>query len=294
MKKGGRPVLLTVYLIVLMGWASYLPATAAPEANAPVPSAVHAGSSAGATSSVDLYFKIDQGFAFGRLLDQKMSNLHYAGIGGVLNFGRRAEHHRYTAEWHFARIQFLLPSPDHGATSIQNPSYGLRYMHLRKLDTAFQRWQLKVGGQADVFTNLRWAPRLGNSFLFIDFVGVVRPRADASLRFELFRRSWNLDMHAAFSLGGYALRMPEYGVSYQLSDDGGVRVQGHESQWLHPFNYWHGTTGLLYRGAFGGEDNPNWYRIGYIWDYYSLGGRHGLNVNHATHQFVLELYFKVN
>lgn len=177
---------------------------------------------------------------------------------------------------------------------MQNPSFGFRYMHLRKLLTDSHRWQVEVGGQADVFANLRWAPRLGNSFLFIDFVGVIRPRTDASLRFDLFRRSWDLDMHAAISLGGYALRMPEYGVSYQLSDDGGVRIQGHETQWLHPFNYWHGTTGLFYRGAFGGEANPNWYRIGYIWDYYSLGGQYGLSANHATHQFVLELYFKVN
>ena len=240
-----------------------------------------------------VFLKIDQGFSMNRILDKKMSNLHYYGPGGVLNFGRRVHEKNYTAEWNFARLQFHYSKPAHESTIVYNPAYGLRYMHLRK-PGARSFFDIELGGQADLFVNARVAPRLGNSFLFADLIGKIGPRVDLSTSSRFLWREWNVDLSMSAALFGYAFRMPEYGVSFKLSEDGGVKVQGYESQALHPLNYGHFTTGLFIRESFGRRDNPNWFRLGYVWDYYTLGGRHGLNVNHASHQFVLELYFKVN
>lgn len=245
------------------------------------------------SSGKEIYFKIDQGFSLNRLLDQKMSNLHYTGPGGILNFGRRVHREKYTAEWHFARLQFHYTKPAHQSTLVYNPAYGIRYMHLRKI-VRDDSWLIQAGGQADIFANVRIAPRLGNSFLFADVIGEVSPRADVSASYYFLWKEWQLDFSLSASLLGMAVRMPEYGVSFQLSEDGGVKVQGYEAQMLHPLNYGHLVSGLFIRESFGRSANPNWFRIGYIWDYYTLGGRYKLNVNHATHQFVLELYFKVN
>jgi hypothetical protein len=245
------------------------------------------------TKVKDIFFKIDQGFSLNRLLDQKMSNLHYTGPGGILNFGRRVHAEKFTAEWNFARLQFHYTKPVHESTVVYNPAYGIRYMHLRKLQTA-SRWHIEAGGQADMFANVRIAPRLGNSFLFADFIGELSPRVDGSASYFFIWKNWDLDFSLSASVLGMAVRMPEYGVSFQLSEDGGVKVQGYEAQLLHPLNYSHIVTGIFIRESFGSTGNPNWFRLGYIWDYYTMGGRHHLNVNHATHQFVFELYFKVN
>ncbi len=240
----------------------------------------------------NVYFKIDQGFTTNRILDQKMSNLHYTGYGGILNFGRRVNREDYIAEWSFIRAQFNYSKPLHGATQVYNPSLGLRYIHLRNMDF-LGVFDIHAGLQANIFTDMRIAPRLGNSFLFADIIGEVRPQADLSTSFHLLRE-WNMDFSLSATLIGYGLRIPEYGVIYHLGVDGGIAIQGYENHILTPSNFGHFSTGVFFNESIGDAANPNWFRIGYIWDYYSMRGNHDLNVNNAVHQLVLELYFRVN
>jgi hypothetical protein len=238
-----------------------------------------------------VFFKTDQGFTLNRLLDQKMSNLHYTGPGFILNFGRRAQGQGYVSEWNFVSAEFSLLSPLHKSTEVQQPGIGFSYKYLHQLSPVgiFDIW---AGAQANIFASIRMAPRLGNSYMYADVIGELRPQAAMSTSFVLFR-TWQMDADFSATILGYGLRFPEYGTIYRIGGDGGISLQEHESQVLHPMNFGHFTTGIFFRESFGGQDNPNWFRIGYIWDFYSMSGKHQLNVNKASHQLVLELYFRV-
>ena len=240
----------------------------------------------------NIYYKVDQGVSAGRLLDQKMSNLHYTGFGGVLNFGRRAVTPNYIAEWNFLRVNFNYLNPGHGATDVYQPTVGLRYLHLRNLNE-LGVFQVHAGLQANLFADVRIASRLGNSFLYADIISEVRPQAKFSTSFHLLRQ-WNFDFSIAVSLIGVGYRFPEYGTSFMLSEDGGAAFSFSEVHILKPSNFGHFTTGIFLSESFGDVLNPNRFRIGYVWDYYSMKGNHELNVNNAVHQLVLEFYFKVN
>ncbi len=244
------------------------------------------------SESQRVYFKIDQGYSQARLLDQKKSNLHYTGPGVVLDFGRRKYSSQYLSEWNFVKARFNYLKPRHEATTIYKPSAGLGYRHLRKLDS-LGVFECYAGLQATIFADIRLAPALGNSFLFADAIGEIRPQAKLSTSLYALRK-WNIDFSLSATLTGYGLRIPEYAPIFRVGDDGGAAIQGFESRFLHPFNFGHITTGLFFRESFGGASNPNWFRIGYIWDYYTMPGNHDLNVYNAAHQFVLELYFRVN
>ncbi|TVR73935.1 MAG: hypothetical protein EA408_03635 [Marinilabiliales bacterium] len=239
-----------------------------------------------------IYYNIDQGFSWGLLTDDRMSNLHYQGPGAILNFARRAHRPRYIAEWSFARLRYNYSTPSHKGTVVENPAAGIRYMHLRKIYTP-ESYNIYIGGQVNVFGNFRLAGRLGNSYLYADLVGEIRPQAGFHTHSRFLWRDWNIELSAAASLLGYTVRIPEYGVSFELGEDGGVKTQGFEQQVLLPYNYVNVTTGVFIREKFGGESNPNWFRVGYLWDYYTMKGKHNLNTNNALHQLVLELYFMV-
>lgn len=241
----------------------------------------------------EIFYKNDQGFSMGILMDRRMSNLHYTGPGGILNFGRRVEREAYVAEWHFARLQFHYARPEHMNTIVYTPGMGARYMHLRSVNTRGSS-ELYVGAQLNVFANFRYVPRLGNSFLFADLIAELRPQADISAYSRFLWRDWNIDFSMAASLAGYTFRFPEYGVSYQLSEDGRAKLRGTENWYLHPANYFHVTTGIFVREYFRYPANPNWFRIGYVWDYFFMKGSYNMNMNFAMHQFVFELYFRVN
>jgi hypothetical protein len=239
-----------------------------------------------------IYLKNDLGFTWSVLLDQRMSNLHYQGPGAAINFNRYTYRPRYIAEWSFARFGFNTSRPGHGNTVVGNPVGGIRYTHLRPAISR-ERYKLYAGAQANVFGNVRMVPRLGNSYLFGDFVAELRPQADLYLSSRFLWRDWNLGFSLAASLAGYTVRIPEYGVSYELSEDGGVKIQGYEQGLLLPHNYAHLTTGIFIRESFWGKDNPNWFRVGYTWDFYTMAGDHGLNMSNALHQLRVELYFMV-
>jgi hypothetical protein len=239
-----------------------------------------------------VYYKNDLGFTWGVFMDQRMSGLHYEGPGGIINIGRRAHRPSYIAEWSFARLQYNYSRPDHKNTIVENPGAGIRYLHLRKIYTP-DSYNIYAGAEANVFGNIRLAPRLGNSFLFADMVAELRPQASTDFGTRFLWRNWNVELSMAASLLGYTLRIPEFGVSFELDEDGGVMIQGYEEMFLLPHNYMHVTTGVFIRESFRGTSNPNWFRIGYVWDYYTMAGRHNLNMNNALHQIVLELYFRV-
>ncbi len=239
-----------------------------------------------------VYYRIDQGATWGILSDQRMSNLHYQGPGGVLNFGRRSQSYSYITEWSFARLHYNYSRPVHLSTVVENPVAGIRYSYLRKLYTP-DSYNIWAGAHINVFGNFRMAGRLGNSYLYGDLVGELRPQAEFGFHRRFFRRDWKIELSAEASLIGYTVRIPEYGVSFELSEDGGVKIQGFENMVLTPFNYAHVTTGLFIKESFRGESNPNWFRIGYVWDYYTMKGKHNLNMHNALHQLVLELYFRI-
>ncbi len=239
-----------------------------------------------------VYYKIDHGLSTGIVLDQKMSTLHYTGPGALLNFGRRVYTPDYIAEWNFLRVNFGYLEPEHKATQVYKPSLGISYFHLRNLNTQGVI-SVHAGLQANLFADVRIAPRLGNSYLFADIIGEIRPQCKLSTSFHVLRQ-WNVDFSLSATLMGVGVRYPEYGTSFILSGDGGVAFQPGETHILKPSNYGHFTTGIFLHESFGDPSNPNNYRIGYIWDYYSMKGNHNLNVNNAVHQLVLEFYFKVN
>ncbi len=239
-----------------------------------------------------IYYKMDQGATWGVLYDGRMSNLHYSGPGGLINFGRHAQRSSYISEWSLARLQYNYSKPAHKNTVVENPGAGLRYMYLKNIHPK-KNYYIFAGGEINVFGNLRMAPRLGNSYLWVDMVGEIRPRADLFFNKVFLRRNWNIELTAATSVLGYTMRIPEYGVSFELSEDAGVKTQGFEQKFLLPHNYAHITTGLFIRESFRGESNPNWFRVGYVWDFYTMAGAHNLNTSNALHQLVLELYFRV-
>ncbi len=241
----------------------------------------------------NVFFKIDQGFSYGRLLDRRMSNLHYTGPGGVLAFGRYVEAEKYVSELSFARIAVHMAQPGHGGTQITNPSFGLRYKHLRKPKSQ-GAVNYRLGAQADAFANVRLVPALSNSFLYVDFISEISPRVDVEHTVDFLNREWNFDFTLAVSLIGYAVRIPEYGASYQLGPDGSETLANNVSMMLHPGNYNHFVTGVFLRESFGRPGNPNRYRIGYLWDFHTIRGDHNLKTFSAGHQIVLELFFLVN
>ncbi len=240
-----------------------------------------------------VFFKIDQGVSFNRLLDQRMSNLHYSGPGAVLAFSRNVLSPGYISEINFASIGFHYTKPGHGGTQIYNPAFGIGYMYLHSMNTG-SNVGLYLGGRADAFGNLRIVPSLGNSFLFTDFVAEIKPEARLELSPYLLNRYWNIDLSMSAALAGFSLRHPEYATVYQIDSEGGVNMFENESLLLYPGNYAHLNTGIFLRGSLGGQYNPNGYRIGYSWDYYRISGRHNLTVNNTSHSLVLELYFMVN
>ncbi len=239
------------------------------------------------------YLKIDQGFSKGLLLDRKMSNLYYGGPGGVLAFAlhRRAPSH--ISELHFARGTFQYSRPKHENSELYNFSGGARYVHLRRLEPRGP-FRFFAGGQADLTGDFRIIPAMGNSFLFANVLASLQPRADVSYALLLFDREWNFDFSIAASLIGYNLGFPEYGTSYRIGEDGGSTLQNLESFLTHPGNTAQISSGVFYRHSFGSEHNPNWFRIGYHWDYLRLDGSHELRLYNVRHQFVLELYFLLN
>ena len=240
-----------------------------------------------------VYFKINQGFSYGRFIDQRMSSLLYEGPGGGISFGRHVRGQGFISEWTIARVDLHYARPDHGGTLVYNPVFGLGYTHLRGV-VAGDVFTTYLGGQTDLYVNMREAPSLGNSFLFADLLVDIRPLVQSSFSFDFIKRPWFIDLSAGVSLMGYAWRFPDYGVSYELGDDGGIIRQQARQMMLHPGNYHRLTTSVHIRESFGGSYNPNWFRLGYAWDYTGLRGDHGLNTGHASHRLVLELYFMVN
>lgn len=241
----------------------------------------------------NVFFKIDQGFSYGRLLDQRMSNLHYTGLGGVLSFGRYVEAENYVSELSFARIAFHMAQPGHSGTRVTNPSGGIRYKYLRKFESR-GAINYRLGGQAEAFANVRLVPALSNSYLYVDFITEISPRLDVEYRMAFLNREWNFDFSLAVSFLGYAVRIPEYGASYQLGSDGSETLANNISMMLHPGNYNHFITGIFLREFFGRQGNPNRYRIGYVWDFHTIRGDHSLITFSAGHQIVVELFFLVN
>lgn len=241
----------------------------------------------------DVYLKIGQGVSFGRLLDQRMSNLHYTGPGLALSFSRYAENDRYISELIFAGIGFQLLQPRHEGTTVNNPSVGIRYSHLRKLNaSSFADYRL--GGQVEVFSDIRIAPALSNSFLYADFIGALQPRVDVAYTLYLFDLELSFDFSLAFGILGFGMRIPEYGASYQLGSSGSEVLTNSIQMLLHPGNYRHLVTGIHYNKNLGRSDNPNRLRIGYIWDYSHIRGAHNLSLYNTSHQLRLELLFLVN
>ncbi|MFO7874895.1 MAG: hypothetical protein R6U62_10480 [Bacteroidales bacterium] len=240
-----------------------------------------------------VFFKIDQGFSYGRLLDQRMSNLHYSGPGGMLAFSRHVDAPGYMSSISFARLGFHYTRPHHEGSLVYNPLAGVRYMHLRKLDTRGM-FDIHLGAQADIYGNIRIAPFLSNSFLFSDLMAEVQPRADIAYAPVFLNRKWHFDFQLSLGILGYGMRLPEYATTFQPSEDGSYRVFDRESMILRPGNYARLSSGIFFRNSFGDAYNPNRYRIGYVWDYYRISGSHNLNTYNANHQIVLELYFMVN
>lgn len=241
----------------------------------------------------DVFFKIGQGFTYARLLDQRMSNLHYVGPGVVLSFSRYAENARYRTELNFAGIGFQLLNPQHAGTTVNNPFIEIHYSHLRKLNIRSLA-DYYVGGQIDTYANLRIAPVLSNSFLYADLITNLKPRLDVTHTVYLFDRGFNFDFSLAFGIFGYGIRIPEYGASYQLGSSGGEVLTNNVDLWLHPGNYRHIVTGIHYNRQLGRMNNPNRLRIGYVWDYSHIRGDHGLSLYNTSHQLVLELLFLMN
>ena len=239
------------------------------------------------------FLKIDQGFSKGLLFDQKMSNLYYGGPGGVLSFAlhRRAPSH--ISEWHFARATFQYSRPEHENSLVYNFAGGARYVHLRRLEPRGP-FRFYAGGQADLTGDFRIIPAMGNSFLFANALGSLQPRVDVSYALLLFDREWHFDYSLAASLIGYNLGFPEYGTSYRIGEDGGSTLQNMESFLTHPGNTAQISSSVFYRHSFGNEYNPNWFRIGYNWEYLRLDGNHELRLYNVRHQVVLELYFLLN
>ncbi len=240
-----------------------------------------------------VYFRIDQGFSYGRMLDQRMSNLHYTGPGGVLSFARHVRAGNYISEIRFAQVAFHFAQPVHEGTMVYNPVVGAGYMRLQALQTR-SAVDLHVGGQAELYGNMRMASSMGNSFLFSDISGQLKASGQASYGLFLFDRLWQFEFTLSAALAGYGIRLPEYGVNYHVADHGGAYMFNRESLVLHPGNYAHFCTGIYYKGSLGRQHNPNRFRIGYAWDYYSIKGSHDLNVYHASHQLVLAFYFLMN
>jgi hypothetical protein len=253
---------------------------------------LYAADSERRTPASGVYYTADQGVTWGMLKDQRMSNLIYQGPGAVLNFGRRAQWSSFISEWHFVRLQYNISRPSHANTTVANPGAGLRYLQLRRLYTPGTH-DIYAGAQALVTGNFRIAPRLGNSYLFADLIAEIRPQAELHFQSRFLWRDWNLELSLAASMLGYTVRVPEYGVSFELDEHGGTRLQGYEQQWLTPLNYARVSTGVFVRESFRGANNTNWFRVGYLWDYSSMAGGHNLNLNNALHQLVLELYFRV-
>ncbi len=240
-----------------------------------------------------VYFKIEQGATFGRMLDQRMSNLHYSGPGGMLAFSRHMRSANRISEITFARGRFHYIKPAHAGTYVYNPALGISYMQLRRLTTD-ARLDFFLGGKTELFGNMSIAPSLGNSFLYADLIFAIHPQARAEYATHFLGREWQFDYSLSFALLGYGMRLPEYGASFQITEDGGSSITKTKSGGLHPGNYGHITTGIFLREAIGGDHNPNWFRIGYVWDYFRISGKHDLNTHHASHQLVLELYFMIN
>ncbi len=240
-----------------------------------------------------VYFRIDQGFSYGRMLDQRMSNLHYAGPGGGLSFARHVRTGNYISEIRFAQVAFHFAQPVHEGTMVYNPVLGAGYTRLQALRTR-SAVDLYVGGQAELYGNTRIAASMSNSFLFSDLSGQLKASGQASYGLYLFDRLWQFEFTFAAALAGYGIRLPEYGVNYHLAEHGGTYMLNSENLVLHPGNYAHFCTGIYYKGSLGRQHNPNRFRIGYAWDYYRIKGSHDLNVYHASHQLVLAFYFLMN
>ncbi len=240
-----------------------------------------------------VYFKIDQGVSYGSFSDQRMSALLYGGPGGGIAFGRHVRRPGYITEATFARADLHYTKPDHGGTIVYNPVFGMGYKYMRGLiDGDFMT--IYLGGQSDLLANIRMAPSLGNSFLYADILLDIRPVVQSSLSFHFLKRPWFVDLGAGMSIMGYAFRFPDYGVGFEIGNDGSLAMQPTTNMMLHPFNYQRLTTSVHIRESFGGSYNPNWFRIGYVWDYYGIQGDHKLKTGHASHRLVLELYFMVN
>ncbi len=240
-----------------------------------------------------VFFKTEQGVTFGRILDQRMSNLHYTGPGAVLAFSRYVQSNDHISEIGFARGSFHYVKPEHEGTIVHNPGFGLRYMHLKRLEVdAFPEFYLGV--RIDLSGNARIAPVLSNSFLFADMAFELQPKARVAYPVYVFNRDWQIHGSASLALFGYGVRIPEYGTSFQITEDGGSAISHASRGGLHPGNFVHINTGAFIRTAIGGDHNPNWLRFGYVWDYLRMEGTHNLNTYHASHQFVVELYFMMN
>ncbi|TVR43196.1 MAG: hypothetical protein EA394_01580 [Bacteroidia bacterium] len=240
-----------------------------------------------------VFLKIGQGFSFGRLLDQHMSNLHYSGPGGVLSFSRYVESRRGISEIVFARGGIHYARPAHEGTLVYNPFFGMSYQQLRRVNTR-SVFVFHLGGRADVLTNIRMAPSLSNSFLFADLIAEIQPMGQVTYQPYFLNRDWHFDFSLSFALLGYGVRLPEYATSFMLATDGGSAYADLEYRILHPANFSHLSSGIYIKESFGGQYNPNWFRIGYYWDYYRISGNHDRNFFNANHQVVLELYFMVN
>lgn len=238
------------------------------------------------------YFNVDQGVTYSRVSDQNMSKIHYSGFGLEINFRRFVETHNFISELGYLNSSFNYMTPAHNSTEVLQPRFGFSYSHLRKTDYS-EQLNLLFGGEAVVFADFRIIPVLSNSFLYADFISALRPKAMIKSSFNLFRE-WNYSFSGAFSLLGYGLRIPEYGPVFKLSDDGGMEQQAIETIFLSLANYRHIATELALHESFGDDNNPNKYKISYMWDFYVLENSFSRKTYNAMHRLAFTFYLKTN
>jgi hypothetical protein len=203
---------------------------------------------------------VGAGGSLNYLVDTRMAQNHYQGLGGSLVVENQHEKPRGLYDIRMAGFQLNSLSAAHEQSGVSNFRYDFRFSYLRNVDTLGAHWRWRLGGAADFTYNGRTHPSLSNDAYAHDLIGSLGMATTLDRRFRFLKRDWQVEARADLPLIAYVNRWPGYSLSGSGESQQSVKPIG-------AFNRFHSRFSIFKPFH---KYTPNGFRISYHWDFYAF------------------------
>lgn len=254
--------------------------------------------------STQSYVEIGLGIGYGQFRDFATSPLIYNGFPGMLNFAYKMDRPKKET---YTGVQYSIGYYDVTVSSSITRSLvnklDLYYQHLHIVSRiSADKWNFKVGGQANITGNYRYNPSLQNNSVGVEMINTLfvsgKVTGDVSRLLVKDKKVWFFHFHKeprhrklSFQLNVGVLNN-SFRNGYAYIDQSAVindpkAFGGYEYTWFTGFR----MSSVLDYTIF--LHNQNAVQFSYVWDAYHTGGDAN-RLEFGTHFLKFALLFKTN